>query len=194
MSLEGIIERIISDAKQEAESVMQDARHREEDLLAEAARAADEYYRRQLELLEEKYRREKERSILNRRLEQRKRILQSRQGWMDRAFQEAYEALIHQPDDEYRELMIDLVLKASISQDETLQFGGKGSDKDLRAIVDEANNQSGGRFTLAKERGGFPWGFVLKKEKVETNMSIDSLFKYRRNDLEQGAWELFNAR
>jgi vacuolar-type H+-ATPase subunit E/Vma4 len=173
---------------------MQEAREREKTLLGEAAREAEEYYRSQLNLIEERHRREKERAILNRRLEQRKRILQSRQRWMDRAFREAYDALVDQPGEEYTKLMVRLVLQASVSKDESVQFGTKGGDGIIESVIDEANAQSGGNFTLEKERGDFPWGFILKKEKVETNMSIDSLFTYRRSDLEQRAWELFNAR
>jgi vacuolar-type H+-ATPase subunit E/Vma4 len=194
MSLEGIIDRIISDANRDAEAILSEAGEREKALMDEAAREAEEFYRRQRDLLEEKARREKERAILNRRLEQRKRILQSRQKWMDRAFQEAYDALLEQPEKDYRTLMVDLILRASSSRDEAVLFGTKGSAREMKEIVDGANKKSGGKFTLQKGRGDFPWGFILRKGKVETNMSIDSLFTYRRSDLEQRAWEIFNAR
>jgi len=132
-------------------------------------------------------------AILNRRLEQRKLILSTRQRWMDRAFEESRKKLIDQTSKEYQSLMKRLVTRVSSTKDEEIQFGTKGSDAELKAIVGELNGETGGRFTMAKERGDFDWGFILRRGKVETNMSIESLFKYKRSDLEQKAWELFNA-
>jgi vacuolar-type H+-ATPase subunit E/Vma4 len=90
-------------------------------------------------------------------------------------------------------LMKKLIPRVSSTKDEELQFGAKGGDADLKALVSELNRETGGSYRLAGKRGDFEWGFVLRKGKVETNMSIDSLFKYKRSDLEQKAWELFDA-
>lgn len=194
MSVEGILERIIADARGQADAIMAEAREREQAILAEGQREAEEYHRQQLECLEERYRREKERAILNRRLDQRKSLLEVRQRWMDKAFSEAYARLVEQPMEEYAALMRKLIAASSTSGDETIVFGTKGSEAELRKIVESAGRERGGSFSLAGERGDFPWGFILRKGKVETKVSIDSLFRYRRSDLEQKAWELFNAR
>jgi vacuolar-type H+-ATPase subunit E/Vma4 len=193
MSVEGIIDRIMSDAKGEVDSILGEARQQVKAIQKENEREAQEYFDRQRELLDEKYRKEKERAILNRRLDERKSVLQTRQTWMDRAFEEARNRLVNQPMNEYGTLMKQLIETVSSAKDEEVQFGTKGEDKELKSIINELNKTTGSSFTLAKERGDFPWGFILRKGKVETNMSIESLFKYKRNDLEQRAWELFNA-
>ncbi len=193
MSVEGIIDRIISDARHEADNIMGEAEHQAKLIEEENGREAQEYFEKQRELLDERYRKDKERAILNRRLEERKSVLASRQAWMDRAFEDARKRLVEQPMKEYQQLMSQLIDTVSSSRDEEIQFGKKGQDKELKTIVNELNKAKGSKFTFAAERGDFPWGFVLRKGKVETSMSIESLFKYKRNDLEQKAWELFDA-
>jgi vacuolar-type H+-ATPase subunit E/Vma4 len=193
MSVEGIQTRIIEDAKKEAKEIVASAQNEAKAILAAGESEALEYYRRKGKLLDERYRKEKERAILSKRLELRKKLLDARQRWMDRAFDDAFQALVGQDDARYKELMIDLIGKASSHNDEEVIFGRKGSEDLLREIVDKLNRKKGCSFTLSKKRGGFPWGFILKKGSIEANMSIDSLFKYKRSDLEQRAWELFNA-
>jgi hypothetical protein len=86
-----------------------------------------------------------------------------------------------------------LIIKVSRTNDEEVIFGKKGDAKFLDGVVTELNKKVKGKYSLSKKRGDFPWGFVLKKEKVEINMSIDSLFKYKRAELERKVWEIFNA-
>jgi vacuolar-type H+-ATPase subunit E/Vma4 len=193
MSVEGIIDRIMSDAKKEVDKILEDAKKHGKAIQEENELAVQEYYDHQRGLLDEKYRKEKERAILNRRLDERKRVLQTRQVWMDRAFDEARNRLVDQSIPEYQKLMKQLITAVTSAKDEVVEFGTKGSEKEMKTLISELNRESGGSFTIAKERGDFPWGFVLRKGKVETNMSIESLFKYKRNDLEQKAWELFDA-
>ena len=193
MSVEGIIDRIMSDAKGEVDNILSEASQQGKAIQEENEREAQEHFDRQRDLLDEKYRKEKERAILNRRLDERKSILMSRQTWMDRAFDEARSRLVDQSMKQYQQLMKQLISTVSSARDEEVQFGTKSDEKELKSLVTELNRETGGKFTLSEERGDFPWGFILRKGKVETNMSIESLFKYKRNDLEQKAWELFNA-
>jgi V/A-type H+-transporting ATPase subunit E len=193
MSVEGIQARIIEDATKEAKEIIDRAQAEARTILAAGKSEAEEYYERQIKLLDEQYRREKERTILSKRLELRKKLLDARQHWMDTAFHDAYQGLVEQDDAKYKNLMIALIGKVSSRRDEEIIFGKKGSQKLLKEIVDGLNKKTGGSFTLSKQRGNFPWGFILRKGSIETNMSIDSLFKYKRGDLEQRAWEIFNA-
>ena len=193
MSVEGIINRIMSDAKGEVDYILGEAKQQGKAIQEENELAAQEYFDRQRELLDEKYRKEKERTILNKRLDERKSVLQTRQIWMDKAFDEARSRLVNQPMKEYQTLMKQLIATVSSAKDEEVQFGTKGEEKELESVIADLNRETGVSFTIAEERGDFSWGFILHKGKVETNMSIESLFKYKRNDLEQKAWELFNA-
>jgi len=193
MSLEGIIERIISDARKEEEIILSAAKEEARNIEEQCRKEADEYFLKQKEALYEAYKRQKERLVLNLRLEARKSMLRVRQDWMEKAFSLAYKKLIDQPLKEYKSLMFTLIHSFSLSGDEEVVFGKKGDDKFLKDLINELNKEKATRFTLSSERGDFPWGFILRKGKVETNMSIDSLFRYKRMDLEQKAWELFEA-
>jgi V/A-type H+-transporting ATPase subunit E len=192
MSVDGICDRIIADANEEAEKIIHDAEREAESIREKGKREAQQYYEKQQFLLNEKYRRDKERSILNKRLDERKNLLLARQKWMDRAFEEAYRKLVEQPSGEYEKLLVNLVQKVSATRDEEAVFGKKGDEAFLKNVIEKLNFE-GGRFTLSSQRGAFPWGFILRKERVEINMSIDSLFRYKRTDLEQKAWEIFHA-
>jgi vacuolar-type H+-ATPase subunit E/Vma4 len=193
MSVEGIINRIFADAEQEVRNIHDEANEQARSIQDENNREADDYFARQKAWLDEKYRKEKERAVLNKRLEHRKKVLVSRQEWMDRSFERAYTRLVDQPKENYRELMKKLIMNASTNREELVIFGEKGEQSDLKSIITELNKEKGGEFTFSDKRGEFPWGFVLQRGKIQTNMSIESLFKYKRNDLEQKAWELFNA-
>lgn len=193
MSVEGIIDRIISDAKAQAGKITGEAAQQARSIEDENRLEAEEYFKRERERLEEQCRREKERAILGRRLAQRKAVLAARQEWMDRAFSTAYQRLVDQPFSEYRSLLLKLIRKVSGSKDEEIIFGQKGEQADLHKIVGELNSDKGARFTMSDAKGDFSWGFILKKGKVEVNLSIESLFKYKRNDLEQKVWELFDG-
>ncbi len=193
MSVEGIIDRIIADAEAEAKDIIDKAESEAESILEKGKKRAEEYFDLQREKLDEKYRREKERRILNRRLDRRKNLLQARQKWMNEAFSTAYRNLIDQPPEDYKTLVITLIERVSVSKDEEVVFGTKGNDALIDGIVKTLNSEKSSKFTRAKKRGEFPWGFVLRKGKVEINMSIDSLFKYKRTDLEQEVWGLFNV-
>jgi len=193
MSVEGIIDRIIADAGEKAKNIIEEAEGEAESILAKGRQEAEEYFDRQKKRLDEKYKREKERRILNRRLDRRKNMLQARQKWMNKAFSIAYQNLIDQKAEEYKRLIASLIEKVSVSKDEEIVFGKKGDDTLIEEIVKSLNSSKNMKFTRAAQRGEFPWGFVLRKGKVEINMSIDSLFKYKRTDLEQEAWGLFNA-
>jgi V/A-type H+-transporting ATPase subunit E len=193
MSVDGIIDRIMADAKQDAAQIADEARKQAKTIHRDNEKDAQEYYEHQKSLLDERYRKEKERAVLNRRLQQRKSVLASRQRWMDRAFELAHQRLVEQPMPEYQKLMKGLISSVSSTKDEIVQFGQKGQEGELKSLISELNRETGGSFRLSEERGEFAWGFILRKGKVETNMSIDSLFKYKRSDLEQKAWELFNV-
>jgi vacuolar-type H+-ATPase subunit E/Vma4 len=198
MSVEGIIEKILGEARNASRAIVEGARKEAEGIRAEERREAAEYYEKQRALLEEQYRKEKERAVLNKRLETRKNTLGVRQQWLERAFDEAYKALIDQPLTEYKETLLRLIGAASKAKDEEIVFGRKGSKAFFEEIVSELKKgkgagEPGPKFTLSPDSGDFPWGFILRKGKVEVNMSIDSLFKYRRTELEQKAWEMFDA-
>ena len=193
MSIEGIQTRIIEDAKKEAVSIVEEAKKEAKAIDEANIKDAEYYFEKKLKLLDEKYSKEMERTILSKRLTLRKKLLDARQKWMYKAFQDAYQGLVHQDLGEYKDLMIELISKVSLHKDEEIIFGKKGDEKLLGQVLDELNRKMKGNFALSKKRRDFSWGFILRRGNVETNMSIDSLFRYKRNDLEQKAWEIFNA-
>ena len=193
MSVEGIIERIISEANDEAAKIISDAKDEAKRIEEEIKKEAEDYFNKQLKALDKKYKNKKERAILNKRLDNRKEILKVRQKWMDEAFNKAFKSLVDQSFGSYKSLILKMIEKVSSKKDEEILFGKKGSDSELKKLVEELNKKLNAKFSLAKDRGDFEWGFILRKGKIETNVTIDSLFRYKRDELEQKAWEIFNV-
>ena len=193
MSVEGIVERIINEAKEEADRIISDAKAEAKNIEEDLKKEADSYFENQKKQLDYKYKSNKERTILNKRLENRKELLQVRQKWMDEAFNGAYKALINQSFEDYQKLVIKLIKDTSSSKDEEIIFSKKGSDAELKKLANDINKKANGKYSLAKKRGNYQWGFILRKGKIETNVTIDSLFRYKRDELEQKAWEIFNV-
>lgn len=193
MSIKSILERILSDAEKEAYKIIKKAEDEANSIIEKEKQEAEEYFKNRLMEIEQHYKREKERAILNTRLEVRKNILGAKQRWMDRAFNEAFEKLKNETLEEYSNHIKSMLGTITDVKDGELSFGKKGDDNFLKKLVDEINRREKTNFKLMKNRENFDWGFILRKGKVETNFSLESLFTYSRPEIEQKAWGIFNA-
>ncbi len=193
MSIESILERILSDAQSEADEIIKKAEEEAKRIIEKEKSEAEEYFKKRLSEIDHHYKREKERAILNKRLEVRKNILGAKRGWMNKAFEEAFDRLKNESIEEYSTHIKGLIKSIPDVKDGELIFGRKGDDNFLKKLVDEINKREKTSFKLIKDREDFEWGFILRRGKIETNLSLESLFTYSRADIEQKAWEILNA-
>ena len=185
MEAEQVIEKILSDAKAEAEKITTAAK---EKLAAEQAKADAKLaeYRQQAEVLAQQAAEDEKSHILaGARMNAAKEYLAEKSKILDEVFQRAAQRLGELPDDEYRALMARLMAEAVETGDEEV-IVGKDEKRIDQSLVDEVNSKLQGdkkNLKLAADRHDLSGGFVLRRGKIKTNVSPAVLLGQARNDL-----------
>jgi len=113
---------------------------------------------------------------------------------LDEVFEQAKIQFTNLPDEEYRNVMAQLMKKATESGDEEVIIDKKEkriNDK----LINQVNQQLGnkGNLKLSKEKGNLGAGFILKRGKIKNNVSLQVLLEQARKELEiELAKELFS--
>jgi len=182
-----VVEKILSEARAEADRILSEAKEKvaaEESSLKSTL--AD--YRKESESLaaaagEEK----KSRMLANGRMELRKEELFVRQGLLDEVFEKAGEQVIALSDEAYCKLMESLLLQAVETGNEEVVVGKNESRLD-RSFVKRVNRDLGpgfkGNLQFAQDRADISGGFILRRGKVQTNVSVEVLVSQARQELE----------
>ena len=198
MEAEQVVEKILTDAKAEAEKLKKQAQGKEAD---EQARLTEqlEQYKKETEILAKKAGEDERSHILAAaRMDIAKQFLAEKRRILDEVFEQARQKLRNLPDEEYRNLCIKLMLNAVETGDEevVIDKNEKRIDQDL---INQINHQlsSGDKNTdnlkLSEQKQDIGAGFILKRGKIKTNVSIDVLLDQARKELEiELAKELFS--
>jgi V/A-type H+-transporting ATPase subunit E len=195
MEAEQVTEKILSDAKTEAEKIQNQAQEKE---AAEQAKYDEQLneYRKQTEILSQKAAENKELHLLAAaRMQNARDLLAEKRKILDEVFTQARGQLLNLPDDQYRQLITHLMLKAVETGDEEVIIDKNEKRIDLQ-LVNQVNEQlrSGGKgnLTLSEERKDLGGGFILKHDKIKNNASLEVLLAQARRRLEiELAKELF---
>jgi len=208
MEAEQVIEKILSDAKTEAEKIQNQAQEKEAAEQAGYDEQLDEY-RKQTEILSQKAAENKKLHLLAAaRMRNARDLLAEKRKILDEVFTQARGQLLNLPDDQYRQLITNLMLKAVETGDEEVIIDKNEKRIDLQ-LVNQVNEQlqsvsstslpstslrAGGRgnLTLSDERKDLGGGFILKHGKIKNNASLEVLLAQARRELEiELAKELF---
>lgn len=187
MDAEQVVEKILSDARGEADTIKAEAQEKgaqsdskvqeelaafraETDRLAGAA-AADR----------------KSRMLANARMEVRKEYLAAKHALLDEVFVKANEQIARLGDAEYQKLIVGLMVKAVESGDEEVVIG-KNENRINDRLIKDANRQLGpgyrGNLRMASDRADISSGFMLRRGKVQINVSTAVLVAQAREALE----------
>jgi V/A-type H+-transporting ATPase subunit E len=195
MEAEQVVEKILADAKTEAEKIQNQAQEKE----AVEQAGYDEQldgYRKQTEILSQKAAENKKLHLLAAaRMQNARDLLAEKRKILDEVFTQARGQLLNLPDDQYRQLITNLMLKAVETGDEEVIID-KNENRIDQQLINQVNEQlpSGGKgnLTLSKERKDLGGGFILKHDKIKNNASLDVLLTQARRELEiELAKELF---
>lgn len=186
MEAEQVIQKILSDAKAEAEKITNEAK---EKAAAEQAKADAKLaeYRQQAETLAQQAAEDEKSHILaGARMDAAKEYLAEKTQILDTVFERAAQRLGELPDDEYRALMGRLMAEAVETGDEEVVIG-KSETRIDQGLINEVNEKLAGDkkrdLKLAADRHDLPGGFVLRRGKIKTNVSPAVLLGQARNDL-----------
>ncbi len=187
MNAEQVVEKILSDARDEADEIKADAQEKgaQSDLKVQEELAA---FRAETERLAGTAAADrKSRMLANARMEVRKEYLAAKHALLDDVFVKANEQILRLPDAEYQKLIIGLMVKAVESGDEEVVIG-KNENRINERMIKDVNRQLGpgyrGNLRMASDRADIGGGFMLRQGKVQVNVSMDVLVAQAREALE----------
>ena len=195
MEAEQVVEKILSDARTEAEKITAEADEKFADKQKELAKKLDDYHKQTEHLAGEAAEEKRLRLLAGARLELRKQLLSTKMRLLDDVFKSAGQRMKELGDNEYRELMGKLMVEAVQSGDEEVVVGREENRIDA-GLVKQVNSRLGsdnkGKLKLSQEKGNFDAGFVLRRGKIKVNASLPVLLAQAREKLEiELANELF---
>lgn len=195
MEAQQVVEKILADAKAEAENIKSKAEEKE---AAEQAKQAAELkeYKKQTKALAQKAGEDRKLHLLaGARMDAAKEFLAEKRKILDEVFLKAQAELGKLPDEEYRKIMKKLMLEAVETGDEEV-IVGKGEKRINEDFIRQVNSELGGghkgELRLSSEREDLGGGFILRRGKIKTNVSTEVLLGQARKKLEiELAEELF---
>ena len=183
MEAQKVIEKILSDAKAEADKLKKEADEKLAQQKAETDKRLEEY-RKQSEALAQKAGESARQQVLSAaRMEIAKEELAEKAKILDDVFIEARKQLDKLSDDEYRKLMVKLMAEAVETGDEQVVLD-TNEKRISQALIDEVNKQKKSNLKLAEKREDIGGGFILKRGKIMNNLSLDILLTQAREQLE----------
>jgi V/A-type H+-transporting ATPase subunit E len=187
MEAKQVIDKIMSDARDEAGKIKKQAQEKQ---AAEQTKLNDQLdqYKKQTELLAEKAGNDEKSHILAMaRMEIARQFLAEKRKILEEVFEQAHQKLLELDDDEYKALCTKLLLDSVETGDEEVIV-----DKNERRIdqefIKQVNRELGpgykGNLRLSSERQNIGAGFILRRGKIKTNVSVGVLLDQARKELE----------
>ncbi len=173
-----IAQQNIDNARKEASSIMkqavEDAKLKQEELLAKADQGATDTIKKMIAVAQ---------------LEARKSKLAAKQRMVELAFNKAIEKMVSLPDNQYQQLLEELVSESTKDGNEEILLSA--TDK-AKMNVDFVNNINSllvkkgikGAMKLSESTADILGGFILSKGNVEMNHSFETITKMKRDELE----------
>lgn len=184
MEAEQVIQKILSDARAQAETIQKQAETKAAAEQAQADEKLAQFERETEALAAQAAEDEKAHLLAAARMEAAKQYLAEKVKILDDVFDQVRRQFRELPDKQYRELMAKLMAEAVETGDE--QVIAASDDARIDGKLVEAVNgrlKGKGKLKLAAKKEPLPGGFVLKRGQIRTNVSIDVLVDQARNDL-----------
>lgn len=177
--IEKITGRIRSDAQAEADAILAAARKEAGETEASFRRQAEGERALLLAKAEKAAAEREERLVSAAQMEGRKSILAARQEMVEKAFDTALERLCSMPEEQYVQVLVGLVQKASSTGSEEVLFSPADRKRVGKAVVEGAN-ATGKHLTLSGETRPIRGGFILRDGSVEVNCAFETLIRLEK--------------
>ena len=196
MEAQQVTEKILADARAEAEKINKLARQKQAEENAQFDRRLAEYREETDTLAQKAAEDEKLHLLATDRMDLAKQHLAEKRRILDELFTQARKQLQALPDDQYLGLCEKLMLAAVETGDEEV-IVDKSEQKIDHKFIENVNHKLGpgfkGNLRLANEKQDLGGGFILKRDRVKTNISLEVLLNQARKNLEiKLAKELFS--
>ena len=195
MEAEQVVEKILADARAEADKIKKQADSKEADEQAKLSEQLDEYKKQTQILAQQAGKDEKSHILAAARMNIAKEYLAEKRKILDEVFEQARQQLHNLPDAEYQALIKKLLLDAVETGDEEVVVDtneGRIGEDLIKEINQQLSSDRKSSLKLSKQRQDLGAGFILTRGKIKTNVSIEVLLDQARKELEiQLAKELF---
>ncbi len=195
MPVEAIVEKILSDAKEEVEAIrasfLQEVEKLEKEKNQEMEKIRVEVDREGKLRGEEAVRR----LLSSKQMEAKKSILQLKQELIDHVFESAYDRVHRLKDQEYREFIRALFQKVVETGDEEVIVGKRDAKRITPSFIQGVNRElkkkgKAGKLRLSSLSPDIDGGFILRRGRKEINVALSALFASIRQELESETAEV----
>ena len=187
MSLADLKSKIISDAQKEAEEIQKKAEKEAQKILDDARKCYQEL-RRQVEKEAQRLANERYQNIVTlARVQGRNKVLAVKRAIVDEVFQKVEEKLRNLTREEFRRLLIKLLLKYAPKEDTRVIVGKKNANMVDKTLIETINMRlkSSGRFILdTSSDRNFDYGVYLVTKWVEIDLTFKGILRSIREDME----------
>ena len=187
MNADQVIEKILSQAKAEAQAILAEAKAKAD---AQKARSGAELaeFEKQTDVLAKEAGDDKLRRMLaGARMSNSRQALAAKVELLNEVFRKAEERLVQLPDEPYKALMVKLMTQAVQTGDEEVLVG-KDEGRINDDFIKQVNRQLGpgfkGNLRLGMQRLDIKGGFVLSRGKVRINAGAGVLVGQLRESME----------
>ncbi len=189
MPIEKITERIIQDAKKEAEELKKEARAKAKLITDEGEKEAKSLSLQIIQKAKREAIEEAKRITALARLAARDEVLAEKRKILEEVFKSAWEKILNLPDKEYLFLMKKLLHKAiSLGTEEIITSPSerKYFNEDFLREVNAELVKKGkeGKIKLSLESREIKGGFILRSGRVETNCSLSTFLEDLKGEIE----------
>jgi V/A-type H+-transporting ATPase subunit E len=189
MEAKQVVDKILADAKAEAEKIKKQTDANE---AAERAKLTEQLneYKKQTEILAKKAGEDEQSHILAAaRMDIAKQLLAEKRKILDDVFEQARRQLQNLPENEYRSLCTRLMLEAVETGDEEVVID-KNEQRINQNFIYQVNQQLSSKgkgkseLKLSDQKQDIGAGFILKRGQIKTNVSLDVLLEQAHKELE----------
>jgi V/A-type H+-transporting ATPase subunit E len=189
MSIERIIEKVIEDAKAEADQILKSNTEEVDRIVSRATEEANRVVEEGKEKAHAAAGEEKRKILAIAALETRKSVLAEKQRLIDGVFEEAVQRLVNGRLEDYKNFIITQLLRASTDGDEVIVLSKKDHQRLGKDFLKEVNSalqshKKRGEISLAGEPADITGGFILRKGRKEMNCAVDALIGSIRDEVE----------
>jgi len=187
MDGEKVTEKILSDAKAEADKIKGEAQEKQNAEQAKLDERLAEYQKQTETLAHKAGEDEKSHRLSAARMDIAKQLLAEKRNILDQVFAEAHKRLRRLSDEDHRRLMTSLMRQAVETGEEEVIIDKNESRID-QSFIDGVNQQlasdNKGNLKLASQREDLGGGFILRRGKIRNNASFAVLLDQARKELE----------
>ncbi|MDQ2085125.1 V-type ATP synthase subunit E family protein [Herbivorax sp. ANBcel31] len=184
-----IKERILDEARLQAEETTKRAKKEASEIITDAKKEAEDKKNKIIENAKAEAVEVKKRLKAVAELEARKQKLQAKQEVVEEAFENTIKKLTQMPDEEYISIITDLIVGSVRNGTEEVVLSEKDKKRLPSDFTEKINKKlssrnTSGKVTVSSETRNINGGFILKLGDIEVNNSFDSIIRMKRDEIE----------